>query len=741
MLICGRSFFLAAVALAQGLAAAANCRADLAGRVRKDHPRLFFNADTWPGIKARAETTGAGRQALAELVRLVDAYPTNPVCSNTGPVKVRSVEETIVEVVEWGREASRCALAWRFTRKPEHLAKAKEMLRVSIAAYNVAISNFRAVKWYANSRLLALCAYDWIYEALTEDERRALIVPLMHHVEEVQPRPGRPWIQRRCCGGPASGFYGVRGLLWYAGLAACGDGFCDDLAVRHLEEGYDLCRQMVEHRAKFSGDDGGLAHGTPEYVAEPYPWAHFNFFHTCWSALGENPALRYPTLGLFPNWLWWHRVEREGHPADPFEYGFGDGQHQGNLLPLRFLYEHATQYMHFFREADPDAARLAATLREMAPNRRLDEVWPMYPFILPAEGGVKPFDGGEIASRRVGARHFEDIGQFVLRSGNRPGDTYCLYTAGAKTEMHKHLDEGNFVIFKHDFLALDSGTRGRQTDFNLRYYYAQTVAHNCVLIRRPGERMPVHWGIESDEPAAKANDGGQYEGKVAKVLAFETNADYSYVASDATEVYGEKCTECVRQFVHLQPDVFVVYDRVGAGEAAWRKSWLLHTQNEPAVDGRFVQADCGKGRMFCETVLPAEAEVETIGGKGREFWSNGKNWELDPEFLKQAAEDAKATGCGPYFGNWRCEISPKAMARDDRFLHVITVGDRSLARPSASHLARRGDLDEATVALPDGRTATVAFRRTGAVGGTVTVNGVTRSLAETVQKQAGVCGL
>ena len=91
------------------------------------------------------------------------------------------------------------------------------------------------------------------------------------------------------------------------------------------------------------------------------------------------------------------------------------------------------------------------------------------------------------------------------------------------------------------------------------------------------------------------NDGGMYDG-AAKVLAFETNGDYTYVASDATALYGKKCTEAVRQFVYLPPDTFVVYDRVGAADPSDRKAWLLHVKDEPRIDGKLLVADSGKGQ-------------------------------------------------------------------------------------------------------------------------------------------------
>ena len=60
-----------------------------------------------------------------------------------------------------------------------------------------------------------------------------------------------------------------------------------------------------------------------------------------------------------------------------------------------------------------------------------------------------------------------------MRSGRRPDSTYCLFTAGSKTAVHKHYDENNFVIFKNDFLALDSGTRRGAAPFGVSPQYSQ----------------------------------------------------------------------------------------------------------------------------------------------------------------------------------------------------------------------------------------------------------------------------
>lgn len=749
-----KSAIVAAAAMAAAACAGAGNDDAWLASIRRDHPRMFFNAETWPQVKARAECPArAERDAL---VRRCDGYPEDPVCSDFGPVVFRDVKTAsgthkttaatpIPNVKEWGAQAAECALAWRFTGERKYLDKARRMLVSSVAAYQAAYRNGRAVHWYSTSRILALCAYDWIWEGLAPDERREIIVPLVRHVEDVQPGPGKPNIIRRNAGGPETGFYGVSSLLWYSGLAAYGDGFCDDLARGQLRRGRALCLKMVKIRSDGAGDDGALSSAVPAYCVGAYPWAHFNFFHTWLSATGENLAASYPRLALFPNWIYWTWIQNEARPDMPLYCGFGDDQHTQNAFQVNRLYEHMSQYIHFFRDANPAAARLAASLRDLAPSKSFAGDWPMYPFILcrGEEYGVKPYTPDELENQPLHARHFESLGQIVMRSGWKGDSTYCTFTAGAKMRMHKHYDENNFTIYKHDFLALDSGTRGVETDWNLRHYYAQTVAHNCVLVRRPNEPLPSYWGPACPGPEGRNNDGGMYEGS-AKVLAFETNDDFTYVASDATALYGRKCTEAVRQFVHLLPDVFVVYDRVGAANPEDAKAWLLHVKDEPSVEGRVLRADCGKGRLFCETILPADARLEKIGGPGREFWSNGRNWEPDAAFLASAASGAKETGRGPYMGAWRLEVAPGAPRASDRFLHVLTASDTSVTAAPVAKMVSRDGMDGVTVAVPSpggaAKEVTVLFNREGAVGGTIIFgNGAPRPFASTVQPQQGLC--
>ena len=725
--------------------------------IRRGHPRLFFNAETWPAVKAAAE--GPARSSFEALIRRCDGYPDDPVCTGMDPIPPgQDPAVPIPDVKEWGAQAAECALAWRFTGEEKYLRRAKRMLEVSIAAYHEAYRNYRAVSWYSTSRILALCAYDWIFYALTEEERKAILVPLMQHIEDVQNGKGpdgKTGIVRHN-GGPTgylAGHYGTDSILWYSGAAASGDGICDELAAKHLRTGYAYMRQLFAYRAAGSGDDGPLSTVTSTYALGQYPWAHFNYFHTLLSAAGVRAAPHYPGLGLFPNYIWWDWIRSD---LFPMEFGAGDTHHAKNELTVNQLNEHLAQYAHFYAESDPTAARLAATLRQYVPQTRLDATWPMYPYLL-AGDGVRPFPEEKVTDFPVRARHFETAGQIVLRSGWRADSTYCMFTAGGSFTEHRHYDENNFVIYKNGFLALDTGSRANQTDYNLEHYYAQTVAHNCVLIHKPEEPLPRHWGVNYDGVEGKWCDGGQTKHAAARLLAFETNPLYTYIASDAAAAYPGKCAEAVRQFLHLTDDCFVVYDRVEATDAAYGKEWLLHTEEEPALEGNLMTATTAPGgTIHCRTILPTDATLSTVGGPDREFWSNGRNWPLDPSYVSSQTRACQTAGSGPWFGRWRLSVSPAAAAKADRFLHVIDVSGTSARAAFASVADGDADRDGVTVDIPgvtlEGRTgtlkATVRFNRAGAVGGVLAYRLVdgdgaellsgARTFSDRIQPQSGV---
>ena len=704
-------------------------------QIRQDHPRIFFNSETWPEINERAH--GINRNYLDKLLEEVNQMPDDPVAANYGPIPQQDRSLPIPPVKEFGRQAASCALAWRFTGREKYLEKAKKMLKVSVHAYTEATRNIRPVTWYAHSRINAICAYDWIYEALTDEERRELIVPLVEHVEQIQPEYGLN-IPRNSAGDINTGFYGTRSMLWYSGLAAHGDGFCDSLAAKHLQTGHDWYRRVLQYRNDTAGDDGALSSAVPAYAMGNYSYAQFNFMYTMLSSTGVNIAAEYPKLPLYANWLWWLWIRDSDRPVSLRHAGVGDSFHNTNLMSSIPLYEQLSQFMQFYKDLDHDTYGMMAALREFSRHTTVrNHVYPVLPFIVDTDHPSRPYYLDVLNNSSLHARHFETLGQIYMRSAFAKDATYCSFTAGATLQQHKHFDENNFTIYKYDHLALDSGDRCKETDFNLVYYYSQSVAHNVVLVHKPDEPLPYHWGIKiNDDPQANMNYGGMVKMTGSKVKAFETNDQFTYIASDATECYGEKCTEAVRQFVFLYPDYIIVYDRMDSADPSYRKEWLLHTKNKPVVKKGVMRADSNDGRLFCQTLLPVDAKMEVIGGKGNEFLVGHRNYPMDPDYKEEHEKDAVRRARGPYWGNWRLEVEPSSARKDDRFLHVLTAASVDAFKPVDAKYLSDAQRDGVRVRF-DGHDVTFWFNRTGEIGGAVEYDGVVSPLTNEVQQQTG----
>jgi heparin/heparan-sulfate lyase len=715
-------------------------------KIRRDHPRLFINADLWPEVKARA--LGEAKPYYDNMKKRVDGYPAEPEGSSGGTVvqKEQRIGGRVVTMPEaapakeWGPQALETAFVYRMTGDRQHLDKARKMLEVSLEVYRKCYEERRAVNWYSTTRVCALTAYDWICSDLTDDQRRAIIVPLLQHVDDVQPGPGKPAVHRRNGGTSATdGFYGVANLVWFAGVAAHGDGYCDELALRFLKKGHEYNQTLFEYRKACAGDDGGLASATVGYALGAYPWSQFNFLYTWRSATGENLAPQWEHLAYYPIWILWNWIPMAS--GEPLEFGSGDTPHYTNALPAWSLYEHMSQLISLYGESHPECMAVAEYIRQRVPTKAFTGTWPLYPFL--ASTPKNPPPAFEPAKAKLHARHFESLGQIFMRSGWGPADTGCLFTCGSRVPSHKHYDENNFVIYRKGFLALDSGTRGIEKDFSLRHYYAQTVAHNCVLIHLPDEPFASYWGEIYDGPEAKTNYGGMNKAIGATVKAFETNEHFTYAAGDATACYSDrKCKLALRQFVHVLPDVFVICDRVTSTDLDYRKQWLLHTQNEPVIDGPQFRADEGDGRLFCRTLLPKDATLTKVGGPGKEFWANGKNWELNEEVLKRDAQQREKTGKGMLWGHWRVEVSPGAARTEDVFLHVIQVGDQSLPEMVATEAIEEAGQVGVRFAYA-GRRIEVRFGTTGEPSGRVRIAQegnplVDQELSREVQRQAGL---
>lgn len=271
---------------------------------------------------------------------------------------------------------------------------------------------------------------------------------------------------------------------------------------------------------------------------------------------------------------------------------------------------------------------------------------------------------------------------------------------------HQHLDGGSFQIYYRGPLALDTGyyqgaSDGGYNSPNNKNYTKRTIAHNSLLVYDPSEIFECYNYGGAGRTQTAGNDGGQRmvgigwdtcrsfeqllseEYTVGKTLAHgfgpdPIKPDYSLLKGDITPAYSRnKVSDVRRSFVFLNlhdktvPAALIVFDRIVSKDPSFKKTWLLHSIEEPRIDGNSFSVcrtkDGDIGMLHCNVLWPENAALEKIGGKGKEMYVGGVNY-LNPLRHKDTALE---------HGVWRVEESPAQAAEEDIFLNVMQVCDNS----------------------------------------------------------------
>ena len=271
---------------------------------------------------------------------------------------------------------------------------------------------------------------------------------------------------------------------------------------------------------------------------------------------------------------------------------------------------------------------------------------------------------------------------------------------------HEHMDAGHFSLYYKGLLALDSGiyqgvnftdSKGNYiTDVgygNLHHlaYARQTIAHNSLLIDDPEERQ-----TPTEEKKFSTTDGGQKfsvynwvaktpeelwseDTIIGETLSYNWGPDpmepqYSYMKGDITNAYTSKVENVERSFMFFNfndetyPAALLIFDNVRSASPAFKKTWLLHSEEEPVINGNTTtvarETTDYHGRLVNTTLMPTNGfKINKIGGPGHEFEVDGVNYEMS---VKASTAEV---------GNWRVEISPTKAEKQSYFLNVIQVSE------------------------------------------------------------------
>ncbi|MHC4662275.1 MAG: heparinase II/III domain-containing protein [Planctomycetota bacterium] len=356
----------------------------------------------------------------------------------------------------------------------------------------------------------------------------------------------------------------------------------------------------------------------------------------------------------------------------------------------------------------------------------------------------------------------EPMGEMVARTGwqggvDSPDAVVHMRIGQYFFGNHQCKDFGTFQIYFRGPLAIASGVyEGDNSSYGSEHwlnYYHQTVAHNGLLIFDPSETMAK----------GAVNDGGEYwpnngsdhpknlpylldEGngyKMGEVTAHSFGPDpaapeYSYIAGDITDAYAsQKVSLVTRSMVSLNtgnstyPCVFISFDRITSTDASFRKTWLLHSIEEPQVNGRTVSVSrtgsewqglgVYSGKLVLSSLLPGNVVIDKIGGPGQDFWIESASTNYATYKDRPSAEP----------GVWRIEISPSAQALSDSFLNVIVTMDTTTALGPAVDT-----IDTADFAGAGTMDRIVLFSKTGDLS-----NSANFDIPGSGEKKTLICGL
>jgi hypothetical protein len=303
------------------------------------------------------------------------------------------------------------------------------------------------------------------------------------------------------------------------------------------------------------------------------------------------------------------------------------------------------------------------------------------------------------------------IGRVYARSDWTDDASWLRFECGDYFSGHQHFEVGNFEIFRHEPLATESGEYVDYLSNHDVNWLSRTVAHNAILVFDPEET----WSMMRDGGRNEyANDGGQTkkwewtvgdteawlqrrdEFERGDIIAYENRDEYMFVASDCAAAYSpSKLEKWIRQIVFVRPHTFVILDRVVSKRPEYAKTWVIHCQNEPTIEGRRFTARNGKGRLVGDRLLPAEATVRAVEG----YVYGGRTFDPRPSAQSDVAP------------RWRIEESPLTPRREDIFLHVLWTDQPQDAEVTA---------EPESIAV---RVGSVRISFEGDVGGTISLDG------------------
>ena len=507
--------------------------------------------------------------------------------------------------------------------------------------------------------------YDWCYTALTPAQKEAFIAQFLRLAKELE--CGYPPRDNGSVTGHGSEWMIMRDLV-SAGIAI----FDEHPEMYRLAAGRFFGRHLPARNWLYPGHahHQGTAYGETRYVADMFPLWIFD-------RLGAGNVY-HPSQQFVPyEWIYLRRPD-------------GKLMRDGDVFPGRSSFSELLSASYY-----GDGYVLADHLV----NPRVGDRDKLFA-LLWKDPDLEPLPVSSLPlSRYMGFPY----GWMAARTGWDERSAIALMKVNVYNfNNHNHADAGTFELYYKGPLAIHSGLyEGKNGAYGSPHhlnYYKRSIAQNTMLVYDPaekftsgrsnelrndgGQRLPNNW-LEPRSLTELLRDG--YKTGTVTGQGFGPDPQkpaYTYLEGDITEAYSSKVKQVRRAFVFLNlgesnaPAALVVFDRVVSSNAAFRKYWLLHSMEEPVIEGNRATVRLTQlgwtGKLVNTTLLPepANSDIAKVGGPGKEFWVFGENY---PNAPRRGTPEESETG------SWRIELSPKQAAETDCFLNVMQIMDGDAA--------------------------------------------------------------
>ena len=626
------------------------------------HPRLLVTEDMIPTLKSnmQSEELNQSYQSISQFSEIdLSGYIENAAGSRSGDVEIMIVARAMMYLI--GEQDDEHA--------KQTIAYAREYL--AGVSYDTSVQDI--TRKVGEAMMMGAVVYDWCYDMLTDDDKDFFVTRLkeLAALKEI----GYPPTKLSSIGSHGGEYEIMRDML-SVGIAV----YDEDPEMYNLAAGR-LFAEFVDSRKMFNKTGNhpqGTAYGSFRYECEL--WAALIF-----DRMGYKNIFGEEQSEVAYKWIY----ERL-----PFGAWFKDGD---DTAITKYTYNQYSQFdivaeiLYGNMFGDPILKR--QYLKEMSLINYIPiTVW--LPIIADPSIGIE-----EVNDLPLARKTNYPLSGIVARTSWQTGLDAPTAMAQMKIQEknlgdHMHLDSGSFQIYYKGSLAVASGLYegqdGVHNSSHYNNYYKRTISHNAVTVLDPNENVyPV--------PAGSSNDGGQKQVTSGVVKTYdalmniedlaqtkgsyigpnEYTPKFSYIKGDITNAYSDKINAYNRSMVFMDlfdedyPAAFVVFDRIDAANKDFKKTWLMHSMEEPAVEDNVTticRTENGfNGKLVNKTMLPYEPEITKVEG----FVVNGVEY-----------PNREYDGINSEVAKWRIEVSPSQQNESDIFLNAMYVTDADRDLPA-----------------------------------------------------------